>query len=100
MNEDVFKIQLNLLGRYYPYTCKRTDEGKIRAAATNFTKKYMQYSSHYSGGELENSDIIAITGLHFSMETLEDKNQEDVSPMFQIIAKLNQQLEEYLQPVE
>jgi cell division protein ZapA len=100
MDEPVFKIQLRLLDKVYPYFCKREEEGKIRAAATNLTKKYMQYSSYYAGAGIENSDLIALAGLHFSLETLEENNREDMSPIFQTMERLNQQLEEYLQSVE
>ncbi|GHV10171.1 hypothetical protein FACS1894162_2960 [Bacteroidia bacterium] len=100
MDEPVFKIQLRLLDKVYPYFCKRTEEGKIRAAATNLTKMYMQYSSHYAGAEFEKSDLIALAGFHFSLKTMDENNREDVSPMFQTLERLNQQLGDYLQSVE
>jgi cell division protein ZapA len=75
-NEEVFKIQLNLLGKAYPYQCKRSEEGALRQAATAVTKKYMHYASHYAGGELEPQDILALTALHFAMETLNTDNKD------------------------
>jgi cell division protein ZapA len=97
MDEDFFKIQLKLVDKYYPYNCKRSDEGKVRKAATNLTEKYLHYSSYYSKADFEKTDLLTLIGFHFSLTSLENEAREDMSPMFKKIEQLNRKLEEYMQ---
>jgi cell division protein ZapA len=97
MDEDFFKIQLKLVDKYYPYVCKRSDEGEVRKAATNLTAKYLHYSSYYSNANFEKTDLLTLTGFHFSLAALENDMREDMSPMFKKIEQLNKKLEDYIQ---
>jgi cell division protein ZapA len=94
VEEDFFKIQLKLLDKYYPYTCKRSEEEDIRKAAANLTEKFLTYSSRYTS--LEKVDLLTLIGFHFALEVLNNKNQQDKSPIFNKIEQLNKELEEYM----
>ncbi|GHS99447.1 hypothetical protein FACS189421_09930 [Bacteroidia bacterium] len=97
MDEDFFKIQLKLVDKYYPYICKRSEEGSVRKAATNLTEKYLRYSSYYSKANFEKNDLLTLVGFHFSLGTLENEKREDMSPVFNKIEQLTEKLEEYIQ---
>ncbi|MCL1936952.1 MAG: cell division protein ZapA [Candidatus Azobacteroides sp.] len=95
--DENFKIQLKLGGKYYPYKCKRrSDEGMVRKAASNLSKKIDQYALHYSKTNFDVHDILTLVGFHFSLEVLENEKREDMSPLFNKIDQLNQELEEYI----
>lgn len=94
--DDNFKIQLKLANKYYPYNCKRSEEGKIRRAATNLNNRILKYSSYYSNANFELSDLLTLAGFQFSLEVLEKEQKEDISPLFNKIEQLNKELEEYL----
>jgi cell division protein ZapA len=96
MDEDFFKIQLKIVDKYYPYSCKRSEEGKVRKAATNLTEKYLQYSSYYSKADFEKNDLLTLAGFHFSLIALENEKREDMSPVFNKIEQLSRTVEEYI----
>ena len=97
MDGNFFKIQLKLVDKYYPYKCKRTEEGTVRKAAKNLTEKYLRYSTHYSNANFERNDLLTLVGFHFSLATLVNEAKEDMSPMLNKIEQLNNELEQYLQ---
>ncbi|MDR1681907.1 MAG: cell division protein ZapA [Candidatus Symbiothrix sp.] len=97
MNEDFFKIQLKLVDKYFPYTCKRSDEGIVRKAAKNLTDKYSAYSSRYSNANFQSEDILKLVGFHFSLEMQNRNNTEDLSPFVNKIEQLSRELEECIQ---
>ena len=90
-------IQLKIVDKHFPYSCKRKDEKNLRKAATNVTDKYMDYSSHYSGAGLPMADLLKLVAFHFSLELLENKHQEDMTPFIGKIEQLNAELEQYIQ---
>jgi len=94
--DENFKIQLKLANKYYPYICKRSEEGIIRKAATNLNTKILKYSSYYSKANFELNDLLTLVGFHFSLEALGNENREDMSPLFDKIDELNKELEEYI----
>lgn len=94
--DEKFKIQLKLADKYYPYVCKRSEEGIIRKAATNLNNRILKYSSHYSNANFELIDLLTLAGFQFSLEVLESDNKTDVSPLFEKIECLNKELEEYI----
>ena len=94
--DDEFKIQLKLADKYYPYTCKRSEEGVLRKAATNLNHRILKYSSYYSNANFELTDLLTLAGFQFSLEVLKSENKEDVTPLFDKIEQLNNELDEYL----
>jgi cell division protein ZapA len=97
MDQEYFSIQLKIVDKHFPYTCKRKDEQILRKAATNVTNKYMAYSSEYSGAEFSMMDLLKLVAFHFSLESLEDIQREDMTPFVRKIEQLNTDLERYLQ---
>jgi cell division protein ZapA len=95
--DETFKIQLKLVDKYFPYTCKRSDEGKVRKAATNLTDRYLQYSSHFANRGFLSEDLLKIIGFHFSLELEGRNNKEDLSPFVNKIEQLSKELEECIQ---
>ena len=98
-DNDVFKIQLRVADKVYPIFCKRSEEGLFRKAATAINDKILQYSSRFSGTELELKDLVTMAAIHISAENLLLKQKEDTSPMLEKIESLNNELEEYLQSI-
>ena len=97
-DNDEFKIQLRVADKVYPIFCKRSEEGLYRKAATAINDKIFQYSSQFSGAELEIKDLLAMAAVHISIENLLKKREKDTSPLLERIELLDKELEEYLQP--
>jgi cell division protein ZapA len=95
MQDEDFKIRLELANnKYYPYRCKRSEEGIVRKAATKLRNKFLDYNSYYSRANFDASDILTLVGFHFSCELL--KNETSGSLLFDKIEQLNKELEEYI----
>lgn len=94
--DENFKIQLKLGSKYYPYVCKRSEEGKVRKAATNLNNRIFKYSSYYSNANFELDDLLTLAGFQFSLEVLEKEQKEDLSPLLDKIEQLNKELEDYI----
>ncbi|MDR0834329.1 MAG: cell division protein ZapA [Candidatus Symbiothrix sp.] len=94
--DDYLKIQLGIYGKYFPYTCKRTDEGVARRAARLLDTKLMGYSSHYSDAKLDELTLLRLAGFHFSWEALEEKMRNETGPIMAKIHRLNVELEDFL----
>ena len=99
MEDEYFPnpIQLKIVDKHFPYSCKRKDEQNLRKAATNVTDKYMAYSSYYSGTRLPMTDLVKLVAFHFSLELLENTQREDMTPFVNKIEQLNTELEQYIQ---
>ena len=99
MEDEYFPnpIQLKIVDRHFPYSCKRKDEQNLRKAATNVTEKYMAYSSSYSGAGLPMADLLKLVAFHFSLQLLEGTQQEDMTPFVDKIEQLNAELGQYIQ---
>ncbi|MDR2520752.1 MAG: cell division protein ZapA [Bacteroidales bacterium OttesenSCG-928-I14] len=93
MDKVYLKIQLKLLDKYYPYTCKRSEEENIRKAAVILTEKFLAYSSHYTS--LEKDELLTLIGFHFALKVLNDENKRDKLPILNKIENLNKELEKY-----
>jgi cell division protein ZapA len=93
---DKFQIQLNIADEYYPLICKRSEEEMVRKAATRINRKLSKYHSVYSETNLETKDLLALIAFHLSLDDLTVKKKEDITPLFDKIAQLNKELEDYL----
>jgi cell division protein ZapA len=93
---DEFQIQLKIADKYYPLNCKRSEEGLIRQAASNINNKLVKYSSAYSKAKFEMKDLLALVAFHISMENLTIQKNEDLSPLFERVERLDKELEAYL----
>jgi cell division protein ZapA len=99
MEEEYFPnpIQLKIVDRHFPYSCKRKEEQNLRKAATNVTDKYLNYRSYYSSAHFSIMDVLKMVAFHFSLELLEDTQREDMTPFADKIEQLNAELDRYLQ---
>jgi hypothetical protein len=68
----------------------------FRKAAKNINDKILKYGSAFPGVTLELKDLLAMVAIHFSASNLREKQQKDMSPLFDKIEVLNKELEEYL----
>jgi cell division protein ZapA len=94
---DEFQIQLKIADQYYPLNCKRSEEGIIRKAASYINEKLLpEYRSFYSKADLDMKDFLAFVAFQVSLENLCVQKNEDLSPLFNKVAQLNKELEEYL----
>jgi cell division protein ZapA len=93
---DEFQIQLNIADKYYPLNCRRSEEGIIRKAASYVNDKMVKYGSFYSTAGFEMKDLLALVAFHISLDNLTIQRNEDLSPLFDKVEKLNKELEEYL----
>ena len=99
-DNDKFKIQLRVADKVYPISCKRSEEGIFRKAATAINDKMLQYSSLFSGTEFEVKDFLAMAAVHISAQNLLMKQKEDKSLLLERIEILDKELEEYLQAIQ
>ena len=99
MEDEYFPnpIQLKIVDKHFPYSCKRKDEKNLRKAATNVTDKYLAYSSYYSGAKIPMDDLLKLVAFHFSLKLQENKQREDMAPFIGKIKQLNAELEQYIQ---
>jgi len=93
MNEDFFKIQLKIVDKHFPYTCKRSDEAKVRKAATGFTERFMAYSSHYAKASFSSEDLLKLAGFDFALKLEEGTRMEDLSPFVNKIEQLGREVQ-------
>jgi cell division protein ZapA len=98
MEEEYFSrpIQLKIVDKHFPYLCKRKEEQNLRKAATNVTEKHKAYRLHYSDATFEEGDLLRLVAFHFSLELLEDRQLEDMTPFVGKIEQLNAELEEFI----
>lgn len=96
MADEYFKIQLYVAEKHYPLTCKRTDEGIYRKAATTINEKIIKYSSTFPAAKLGLKDLLSMAAIDISAENMRNKQQKDISPVFDKIEALDKELEEYL----
>jgi hypothetical protein len=90
-------LHFEIVDKYFPYySCKREAEQNMRIAAKNVTAKYLDYSSYYNG-KYSAPDLLKLVAFHFSLELLEDKQLEDMTPFVGKIKQLNADLDQYLQ---
>jgi cell division protein ZapA len=94
---DEFQIQLKIADKHYPLNCKRSEEGIIRKAASYINDKLLpRYRSFYSEANFEMKDLLALIAFQISLENLSAKKNEDLSPLFNKVEQLSNELEEYL----
>jgi len=93
---DEFKITLELADKHYRLSCKRGEEGLIRKAATNFNNKILKWSSTYPEAELPLKDLMAMAALDISLDNITFERNEDLSPLFDRIRQLNEELKDFM----
>jgi len=94
---DEFIIHLEIAGKPYPFYCKRTreDEFNAREAAKQINTQMNSYRKAYTV-ELDSKDLLAMVAFQLSLADVKKVEEQNVSPVFEKLHKLNQEIEKYL----
>ena len=95
---DEFKIQLEIAGKTYPYICERNHHEELfaRRAAKQINDKMLQYRRSFSGPEIGISDLLAMVAFQLSLSDVKLVEDKSMSPLFEKLEELSQELENYL----
>ncbi len=93
--DDKLSIRVNVAERFYPLKISRADEEKIRKAARLINEKVLQYKQKYTDKDLQ--DFLAMAALQFVIRLIESEEKTDVSPLWEQLRELEQELGEYIQ---
>ncbi len=96
MNDNVFKIHVDIAGSSYGLRINREDEALVREAAKQVRHKLMQYRSAFPSDELSDKDRLAMVVLQLSIENLKLEDRNDTSPFTEQILQLTNELEVFL----
>ncbi len=97
MNDNVFKIHVDIAGKNYGLTINRSEEELVREAAKQIRQQMMQYRKKFSGEpDLTDKELLAMVTLQLSIENLKNEHRNDTSPFTEKILELTQELEDYL----
>jgi len=95
---DEFKIRLRIAGKAYSLHCKRGREEEIlRKASRNIEDRSNKWEAKYPTASLVKEDLLAMSALEISVENVISARNEDITPLFERIGKLNEDLREYLE---
>jgi cell division protein ZapA len=94
MNKKL-SIKVNVADRYYPLTIDRNQEEVIRKAAKMINEKVLQYKQRYK--DKDTQDFLAMASLQYVIKALEIENDADVSPIYEEVRIMEQQLSEFLE---
>ncbi len=94
---DEFIIQLRIAGKTYPLHCPRTkvDEAFARKAAEQINEQMAVYQKAFAEN-LDAKDLLAMVALQLSLADVKKVEDQNVSPVFDKLQELNQELEQYL----
>ncbi len=96
MNDNVFKIHVDIAGKSYGLTINRNEEALVREATKQIRHQMMLYRNAFSDPDLTDKDRLAMVALQLSIENLKLENRNDTSPFTDKITELTQELEAYL----
>jgi cell division protein ZapA (FtsZ GTPase activity inhibitor) len=95
MTESFQKFTLTVAGKKYPIKdVKREEERIYRKAGDDINKKIERYGAAFPSAELK--DLLTMAAIHVAVENIRMEKAQDVSPVFDKIKALNNELEEYL----
>ena len=66
MVEEGIKIQLQLLNKYYPMIIKRSEEAKVRKAASMVNSLFIDCERQYPN--MEHSNLLAMVAFDFALK--------------------------------
>ena len=95
MDDDIFRIQLKIDEKTYPIFCKRSEEKFFRDAATLINKNLISYRNKYQG--VEEKDLIVFIACHNTAVLKELQDQQNETPAYDKIARLNAELESFIE---
>lgn len=95
MEDNKLSIKVNVADRYYPLKIDLKDEEKIRTAAKMINEKVLQYKQRYVDKDIQ--DFLAMAALQYVIKYIEDEEKQDIQPLLNEIADLDNELDDYLQ---
>ncbi len=96
---DIFKIQLKIADKFYPVTCKRSDEKFYRMAASSINDKLFKYGNRYQGAEITLSDLLVMVACDIAISKFRLEEKQDDSPVYDRIEKLDAELSDFIELV-
>lgn len=93
--DEKLSIRVNVADRYYPLNIDRNQEEVIRKAAKMINEKVLQYKQRYK--DKDTQDFLAMASLQYVIKVIESENQTNVSPIFEEIKRIEQELKEFLE---
>ncbi len=94
--DEQFVINIDIAGKKYSLTIERKDEELMRKAARQVNSKILQYREHFSHGEVDTRDLLAMVAFQLSMNNLQLESRNDTGPFTEKIQQLTVELEQYL----
>jgi len=91
---EKLSINVKIDGRNYPLKVERENEEKFRKAAKIINDIVLQYRQKYVTSDSQ--DVLAMTAFQFVLKTIELEEQVNLSPMFDELKKLDEDLGDYL----
>ncbi|MBL4559992.1 MAG: cell division protein ZapA [Labilibaculum sp.] len=92
--DEKLSIRVNVADRFYPLKIDRSQEEVIRKAAKMINEKVLQYKQRYK--DKDTQDFLAMASLQYVIKVIEAENKTDVSPVFEEIEAMEQELREFL----
>ncbi len=96
--DDKFLIHIEIAGRRYPLTIRRSDEERARKAAAQINSKMFQYRHELfeNDASVDAMDLLAMTAFQLSFRNLRYEEVNETTPFVEKISELKQELEDYL----
>ncbi|ALO15259.1 Cell division protein ZapA [Salinivirga cyanobacteriivorans] len=91
---DTFTIRVNIADRYYPLKIKRTDEAKVRNAATKINETVFQYRKVYSDKDAQ--DFLAMAALQFATKLTDIDDEKSGNAYQEFLQDISQKLDSAL----
>ena len=94
MNKEQMKISVLVNGKRYPLTIQRKEEEFIRRAASRINELITRYKQRFSNDKTD--DYLSMAALQLATELVKLENQKDVSPVFDLLTDIEQELDNSL----
>lgn len=94
MNKEQMKISVLVGGKRYGLTIQREEEEFIRKAASRINELITKYKKRFSNDKTD--DYLSMAALQLATELVKLENQKDVSPVFDLLTDIEQELDNSL----
>lgn len=93
---DFFTIQLDIADKVHRLRCKRSQEVLARRAARSVNEKLLAYGNHFNDPNMQRTDLLSMVAFHSTFEKLQLDEEHDISPIFDKIDHLSQEIDQFL----
>lgn len=91
---EKLSINIKIDGRNYPLKVEKENEEKFRKAARIINDTVLQYRQRYQNSDSQ--DFIAMTAFQYVLKAIELEEKVEISPLFDEVKKLDEELGDYL----